>query len=249
MHEILFTVSGFNFYTHGVVAVLGIILGSIVTYFLAKRKALNTEMFFDNIVFSTLFGIIGARITYFVIYRDQFASFRQIFELWDGGLVSYGGFFLGGLTFWLLLKKQRELVSSWFDVASIGFFLGLSLGRIGDLFAGEYNGVESSMSIPAIGAYNIVPVAFFEAILCLVIFILTYIFYRVYDKKLVPSVIALMSISMYSLGRFILDFWRTELKVYASLSIGQLVSAVLFILTIILYVRLLVRNRSVYEAK
>jgi len=237
MHPILFTIGNFNFYTHGLVAVLGIILAAFVTNLLAKKQKLDTEFFFDNIVFTTLFGIIGARITYFVIYRDQFSSWKQIIDLQDGGLVSYGGFILGGLCFWLLLRKQKQPVLKWFDLFSVGFFLGLSLGRIGDLFAGEYNGVYSERSLGFIGAYNIVPVSFYEAILCFCIFLAMLLLYRKRSKRFLTGELLFTSVSLYSFGRFILDFWRTESKVFLSLSIGQIVSMVIFFISVILLIK------------
>lgn len=244
MHPILFTIGTFNFYTHGLVAVLGIILAALITYFLAKKQGLNTEFFFDNIVFTTLFGIIGARITYFFLYRDQFSSWKQIIDLQDGGLVSYGGFILGGLCFWLFLRKQNQPVIRWFDLFSIGFFLGLSLGRIGDLFAGEYNGVFSERSIAFIGAYNIVPVALYESILCLVIFLLMFILYKKRGKKLAAGILLLLSLFIYSAGRFILDFWRSEAKVLLSLSVGQIVSLIIFIVVTILLIKNVRKGRK-----
>ena len=137
MYPVLFQLGSLTFYTHGVFAVLGVILGAYVSYGIAKKSNLNAELFFDNIVFTVLFGIIGARLSYFVIYHSQFESWTKIFYIWEGGLVSYGGIIFGIATFILLLRKQKESVPKWLDVGAIGFFLGLAIGRIGEIFAGE----------------------------------------------------------------------------------------------------------------
>lgn len=249
MHPILFSIGNLVIYTHGVVAVIGIVLGAVLTYLLAKKENLNTEFFFDNVVFSVFFGILGARLAYFFIYNSQFTRWQDIFHIWSGGLISYGGFFLGGLCFWLLFRIQKSDVRKWFDLLSIGFFLGLFLGRIGDLFAGEYNGVFSSNSIPFIGAYNVVPASLYEAILCLIIFIVFYIIYVKMRTKIITGEIALMSILVYSLGRFIIDCWRSEPKFLFNLSVGQFVDAGLFIVSLVLLIYIIVGRRRKNETE
>lgn len=222
MHPILFTIGKFNFYTHGILAVIGILLGAVIIYNLAKSKGLNREYLFDNIIFTVLFGIIGARIAYFIVYNNQFSGIKEIFYLWDGGLVSYGGFVFGGFCFWLLIRNQREPLLEWFDIASVGFFLGLAIGRIGDIFAGEYNGVQMSSTLPILKNFSLVPVSLFEAILCFVIFLLAIFAIIRYTSKIPAGIVASLSIFAYSLIRFIFDFWRSETKIIAGLSYGQI---------------------------
>lgn len=249
MHPVLFTIGDLAFYTHGLLAVAGIILGSFVAFYFANKKGLSTKLFFDNIVFTVLFGIIGARLTYFFLYREQFSSIKEVFYLWDGGLVSYGGFVLGSLTLLILLVKQNKPVKEWFDIISIGFFLGLFIGRIGDLFAGEFNGVHSDYSIKILEIYNVVPVSLYEAILCLCIFVTMLFVYSKKKNKLISGVLTLLSIVIYSLGRFILDFWRTESSIVLGLSIGQLFGLMLALFAIFLLFRLLSKERRADEIK
>lgn len=242
MYPILFSIGNFNVYTHGVIAVLGIVAASTLIYKLASKRQLDREYFFDNTIFTILFGIIGARLSYFFLYRYQFSSFKEIINLWDGGLVSYGGFIVGGVGYVLLLLKQKQKISSWLDITALGFFLGLFIGRIGDLFAGEYNGIRSSFSIPWIGANNVVPVSFYEALLCLIIFI---IFYNFKERKIFfdkPGLIASSSVMLYSFVRFILDFWRTEEQVLAGIAPGQITSLIIFVISFIFAIVILKRR-------
>ena len=247
MYPILFSIGNLTVYTHGVVIVLGIILGAIIAYVSAKKENLNTEYFWDNIVYSVFFGIIGARLVYFIVYRSQFYSWKELFQIWNGGLVSYGGFFFGGVCLWLLLKYQKSNVARWFDFLAIGFFLGLSIGRIGEVFSGEYNGVYSHLSMPLIGVYNVVPVSLYEAILSLFIFGIIYILNNKASKKEFPGLVAIISVLLYSLGRFIIDWWRVEPKNVYGLSLGQLVSLILFIGTALLFIKLKLGQRRQYD--
>lgn len=248
MHPVLFQIGNLTFYTHGVLAVLGIVLGSIVTYKFAKLADLNTELLFDNMVITTLFGIIGARITYFLIYPSNFESWTKVFYLWEGGLVSYGGFVLGTITFVLLLKKQKQQISKWLDVTTIGFFLGLFIGRIGDLFAGEYAGIATnSQWLSIFPGNNLIAVPFFEAMLCLMIFVISAIVYhKIYDR-LNKAVLYLGAFFIYGIGRLIIDFGRDEKELVLSLSLGQITSLTVAIVALIFLI-LSLKKRSFHES-
>lgn len=248
MHPILFQIGNLTFYTHGVLAVLGIIFGSFLTYKFAKLAKLNAEFFFDNIVFAVLFGIIGARIAYFLIYPSNFDSWTKVFYLWEGGLVSYGGFLLGIITFVILLRKQSQPVMKWLDVASIGFFLGLSIGRIGDLFAGEYAGMATnSQWLSVFSGNNLIAVPFFEAILCLIIFVISVIVYIKFYDRVNKSVLFLGAFFLYGVGRLIIDFGRDEKDLILHLSLGQIVSLTVAIIALAFLI-LRFRKRSQYES-
>lgn len=243
MHPILFQLGETTIYTHGLLAVLGIILGAILTYYLARRKDLSNPYFFDLVIFTTLLGIIGARITYYILYHDQFTTSGQIFFLWQGGLVSYGGFVLGGITFALISRAQRQPVLKWFDFISTGFFLGLLVGRIGDLLAGEYAGVPIIGS-KFLGYFSVVPVPLYEAVLCLLIFIFSlFAFLRLYDR-LKTGMVFLSSILIYSAGRFIIDFWRLDKDWFWHISAGQVFSLLIFVCALLGTIFLLTRKEE-----
>ena len=244
MHPTLLQLGAVTIYTHGLMAVLGIILGAVVTYFLAAKKDLRNPYFFDLIVFSSLLGIIGARLAYFILYRDQFVSSSQLLFLWKGGLVSYGGFVVGGIAFALISRAQKQPVLRWLDFMSVGFFFGLMLGRIGDLFAGEYSGVAISGS-KFLGYFSVVPVPLFELLLCLVIFILSLLALLRFNDRLRDGTVFLWSVAIYSMGRFVLDFWRTENDWFWQLSIGQVFSLILFMGALIAMILLRVKRKDI----
>jgi len=224
MFPILFSIGSFHIYTHGVMAVLGIILGSLTVYSLAKKKGYNTEYLFDYIIYVVLVGIIGARVTYFVLYHDQFSQLRQILYLSDGGMVSYGGFILGGLMLYLLFRSQKETVMKWLDLFALGFPFALILGRVGNLFAGEYAGVitKSRFSID-----HQVPIPVYEGLFLIVILIILILLAR--KKKLVDGTLFFSILAMYGGFRFILDFWRDEPHLFSIISLGQIISLLVFV--------------------
>jgi len=233
MYPILFEINGFNIYTHGVLAVVGIIAGSILIYLIAKKEKMNTSFFADNIVYSVLVGIIGARVAYYVVYRDQFLSYSEIYQLWEGGLVSYGGFLFGGLTFYFLIKNQKENTRKWFDIFAVGFFLGLFFGRLGNLAAGEHAGVVFEKGISINGVF---PATFIESILCLLVF--AFGLFSMKKLKLSSGKLFFILITVYGLGRFIIDVWRVEEKVVSFLSLGQIFDLAVVLFGIVGYLYL-----------
>jgi phosphatidylglycerol:prolipoprotein diacylglycerol transferase len=233
MHPILFKIGSLTFYSHGVFAVAGIIIGALFVFNLARRNNLSTEFLFDNIVFTVLLGIIGARLTYFILYPSSFDNWTKIFFLWEGGLVSYGGFILGGVTLTLLLRKQGQPVLQWLSLTSISFFLGLAIGRLGDIFAGEYAGISSnSRWLTILPGNSLVLVPFYEALLCLFIFVTLAIAYKKYFDRLSDGTFFYLAFCLYVLGRFIIDFGRDERDILYHLSLGQIVSLIIFIVTL-----------------
>ncbi|HLC43924.1 MAG TPA: prolipoprotein diacylglyceryl transferase [Patescibacteria group bacterium] len=235
MYPILFKIGSLTFYTHGILAVLGIVICSLVVNSLAKKEKLDRTFLFDNIVWAVLVGIIGARITYFILYRDQFSSFMEIFLLQNGGMVSYGGFIPGAITFGLLLKSQKQSILKWFDLMSIGFAGGLFLGRIGNLMAGEYAGKLSSSRFAIDG---ILPINLFEGIVVAVIAIILYFVYlKIRTEKYKGGLLIWLFVFLYGISRFIIDFWRDETILIWYLNLSQVTSLILALIALVYLMR------------
>lgn len=234
MHPVLFTFGNTTFYTHGAMAALGVVCGIMVAYFLAPSK--NRNRVVDNLVLTAIFGIIGARLVYILVYSDQFPTIGSYFSLTGGGFVSYGGILFGAGALTLILKKQKEKILNWFDFTAPAFFLGLGVGRVGEILAGEYSGIETNSSI----AHGFLPISvfnapFFEAILCLLLFFFGIKVYQ--QEKSISGFTVLLLFSIYSSTRFAIDFGRVESKILVGLSLGQFISLALFIFCAILLIR------------
>lgn len=236
MHPVLFTLGNTTFYTHGVMATLGVIFGIMVAYFLSPIKSRSHVV--DNLVLAAISGLVGARLVYVLIYSNQFPTFESYFSLTSGGFVSYGGIFFGALSLILVLRRQKEKILAWLDFTAPAFFLGLSIGRIGEIFAGEYSGMNTGSII----AQGFLPISvfnapFFEAILCFLLFLFGIRIYQ--QKKIIGGFTILSLFCIYSIMRFTIDFGRAESKILLGLSLGQFTSLALFIFCAILLVRVL----------
>src|SRR3989304_6507324 len=138
MKIVLFSVFGFNVYSHGVFLVLSAIIGGWLLFRLAEKEKLSTKNFLFNYLTSVVVGIAASRILFYLINLKYYLTFWQIVEIWQGGLISFAGFISGALAFFLLLKKQKEDFTPWLNLAGVVFPLAIAIGRIGCVLNGEF---------------------------------------------------------------------------------------------------------------
>lgn len=121
---------------------------------LARREGIRPSLLQDLAIWIFVSGIVGARLTFIVQYRQDFTQFWQYFAIWDGGLVFYGsaigavfGYFLAYACF---LKKNG--VSTWkmIDIIAPCAALGLAFGRIGCLLNGCCFGNVACVDCPSV---------------------------------------------------------------------------------------------------
>lgn len=242
MYPIALHISRLNIYTHGVLIAIGAIVAGLALYKIAKKQNYRTDFIFDLIVFSLFGGIIGSRILYIILYHNQFASFKEMLYIWNGGLVSFGGIIGGLAVAYFLLRSKKESFVKWFDLGIIALMIGWAFGRIGCLLNGDSYGI---ISLSKINIWGRIPTQLFESIWSLLIAVLCYLTLRFQEKWRLPDgVIFLEGIGLYSLGRFVVDFWRDEPEVFWFLKAGQIGSLVILIISIVVILILIKTGRS-----
>jgi phosphatidylglycerol:prolipoprotein diacylglycerol transferase len=148
MYPILLDFGNLHIYAYGFFIVMGFIT-AVVLAALKIRKS-NSEMSFENIVdlffYTVLSAIIGARILFVLIHFDLYRQHPvQIFKIWEGGLVFYGGLILAVMVAFWYMRWHRLPIWKLADLISPLIALGLSFGRIGCFFAGCCYGKETSL--------------------------------------------------------------------------------------------------------
>ena len=139
--------SGFNLGSlrieyYGLIMAFAMILGVIVACLNGKKRGLKSNDILILACYVLPLAVIGARIYYFIFSLDNYDSFWQIFEIWNGGLAIYGGVIggaLGVMLYCLIHKKNFFAVA---DIAAPSLILGQAIGRIGCFFAGCCYGIE-----------------------------------------------------------------------------------------------------------
>src|SRR4029078_1880587 len=79
-------------HSYGVMLGLSLVVGWYLTLGLAENDGLPQGTVANRYVFTALSPVIMSRVLYYVTNPGEFKSFWEIFALWRGGLVAYGGF-------------------------------------------------------------------------------------------------------------------------------------------------------------
>ncbi len=148
MYPILFQFGRFHIYAYGFFIVVGFAAATFLAVLKVRKSnmTISSEHAADLFFYTVLSAFLGSRILYVLI---NFAVFRQdplqIFKLWEGGLVFYGGLIpAAGVAFWVM-RWHRLPVWKLADLISPLIALGLSCGRVGCFLAGCCYGKETSL--------------------------------------------------------------------------------------------------------
>src|SRR5260370_13299864 len=124
-------------YGYGAMLFLAFVFCVLLAARLGLREGIEPKHVQDLAIWIFIFGIIGARVTHMIQFKEPLWKF---FMIWEGGLVFYGGAIGGAvgyfLAYFLVLRKYH--ISSWkmADVIAPCAALGLALGRVGCLLNG-----------------------------------------------------------------------------------------------------------------
>ncbi len=108
MYPILFQSGPFHIYAYGFFIVVGFAAAAVLAVLKIRRSNIKvsfenaTELFF----YVVLAAFLGSRILYVLINFDLFHQHPlQIFKIWEGGLVFYGGLFPAAVVaFWYMRR-------------------------------------------------------------------------------------------------------------------------------------------------
>ncbi|MFN3966533.1 MAG: prolipoprotein diacylglyceryl transferase, partial [Endomicrobiia bacterium] len=78
--------------TYGFFVAVGFLAGINYAKFLARKESIKPEIILDLSLYIIVSGLIGARILYVLLNWDFYRkNLIEIFFIWSGGLVLYGG--------------------------------------------------------------------------------------------------------------------------------------------------------------
>lgn len=137
MHPILFKIGNITLYTYGLFVALGFMTALWVANRRAAHHGIEPELISDLFFLILASSLIGARFFYVILNFSEFNhDFLEVFKIWNGGLVFYGGFLFAMVS--ALVFVRRKSINLWetADVLAPPIAIGHAIGRIGCLFAG-----------------------------------------------------------------------------------------------------------------
>jgi len=249
---VAFQIFSFEIRWYSLAYVFGIIFGWIY----CKKKLIKDQkllnLFYDLITYLIIGIIVGGRLGYVIFYNLEYylKNFSEILMIWNGGMSFHGG--LIGIIFVTVIFSKKHKIDSYIflDLIALVAPIGIFLGRIANFINSELYGRETdiiwSVKFLAIDNISRHPSQIYEAIFeGLVLFFLLNYFSKK-DNFNKPGLISCLFIILYSLFRFILEFFRApDAQVgylVFQLTLGQLFSIVFFFLGLFLY--LVKRNEN-----
>lgn len=252
MHQILFYIGDFPVRSFGVMLSLGILAGLLTSYYVAKAQGRFQEEVIDLAFYAILAGLLGARLWEVIFSWDYYGShLLEIPVIWNGG-ISVQGAVVGGLlaVIWYC-RKQKIGLWPMLDTLAPGVLVGQAIGRLGCFLNGCCFGVPHQLGVvyPAgtdayhtFGAVPLFPAVLLEAAWDVLILVLLL---AVYKRKPFDGFIALGYFILYSMGRFVLEFWRADsLRTFMDLKAAQMSSVVTIIIAIAFMIYLNNRGRQ-----
>ncbi len=137
MHPILVEFGSIKLYTYGLFIALGFLTAVWFTKKNGRFYGISDQAVSDLFFTILIASLVGARLLYVIV---SFDSFRQapmeIFRIWNGGLVFFGGFLAATLAAVVFCRVKKLPVWLTADVLAPGLALGHGIGRFGCFFAG-----------------------------------------------------------------------------------------------------------------
>jgi phosphatidylglycerol:prolipoprotein diacylglycerol transferase len=209
----------FRLPTYGLLLAIAFSTGYVLTLKRAIRNSISPKHI-ENLFLITILGsIFGAR--FFHIFFEEFSYYsrhpEKILAIWEGGYTFYGALLTSIFLIWLYLRWKKLSFLQIMDMISPGAALGLFIGRMGCFFAGCCWGRPSSMpwavafnapdTLSSSGNIAVHPTQVYEALSGLLIFI--FLNWR-FTKKKYEGQIFLEALSLYSVARFAIEFFRGD---------------------------------------
>jgi phosphatidylglycerol:prolipoprotein diacylglycerol transferase len=226
---------------YGVLIAGAVLLGTLLAQREAVRRREDPDQLLNVIVLTILVALVGARL-YYVAFNWPYYRLHpgKILAVWEGGLAIHGGLIAGGLAVFLYGRARRLPIATYLDILVPSVILGQAIGRWGNFFNQEAFGTPTDLPWklyidpyhrPAhlAGFEYFHPTFLYESLWDLGVFAVLYFVLRrrVEDR---PGALTLCYFALYSVGRFIVEGFRTDSLMLGPLRAAQVMSALLFVL-------------------
>lgn len=241
----LFSIGPVTVYSYGLMIAIGVIAAIWLGEYEAKKCGLADDGFITGVgIVSVVGGFLGAKILYWITILPEIIKNPAIMLNLSDGFVVYGGLIAGVLTAYVYCRIKKVDFYTGFDLVAPAIALAQCFGRIGCFLAGccygqptsSFCGVEFHNSLYAPVGETLVPIQLVSSGLNLLNFAFLYYLWKKGNAK--RGTIGATYIVTYSVGRFILEFFRGDLErgAVGVLSTSQFISIFTVILGVIMFV-------------
>lgn len=241
-------------HTYGILIGVGCAIAIALAFREARRRALDGGKILDLSFWMLVSGLVGARLFYVALNAGAFAractgvgdddpgprslgaligDCTRALQIWEGGLIFYGGFLAAGLTAFIFARRQRWPFWTLGDIYAPSLAIGHAFGRLGCYAAGccfgkacaagarwcasfgadsvAYEELRSVAALPATSSVTppLFPTQLYEAAGELAIFALLLVVRRRASLRR-PGTLILLYAVLYGLLRFTVELYRGD---------------------------------------
>lgn len=254
MHPILFKIGKLSIYTYGFFVAAGFLAGIWLARKEAKRLGQDPEKIMDLCFYILIAAIAGSRLFYVAVnYRMFLQDPLEIFRLWNGGLIFYGGFIAALLVSLTYLRRYHLSVWKTADILAPSLALGHSIGRIGCFCAGCCYGKACDLPWAVtfthpetLAPMNIPlhPTQLYASITNLAIFA---VLWKVRRRRVFEGWLFWLYVLMYALARSVIELFRGDFRgtmLFGVLSISQCIGIIMAAVAIVMMMVLRRREKD-----
>lgn len=242
-NPVAFTIPGtsWDVYWYGIIITVGFILAVLYGMKKAPKFGIDPDKLMDCILVTAPLSIIGAR-AYYIIF-DSSVTFKEFFNIHNGGLAIYGATITAVVVGALMCKLRKVNILSAFDLTALGFLLAQSIGRWGNFVNQEAHGTVTGSDWFGISGDKIIetmnddrlvhPCFLYESVWCIIGFI---ILHHISKKRKFVGEIGALYLVWYGIGRFFIEYFRTDSLMLGDIKVSMLLSGLLVAIGIIFFI-------------
>ena len=220
---IIFEVGPIVLRYHGLLIALGIAAGTWLTGLELARRGYDGALAIGSLFFVVPLGVVGGRLYHVATEYHRYTRnpFPKVLETYDGGLGIYGAV-AGGFLGLLLFSWYRGIdVLTFADAAAPGLVLGQAIGRWGNYFNQELFGQPSDLPwaiyiaplnrpTEYADATSFHPTFLYEALWDVLVCLVLLWVARRFSERLKAGDVFVLYVSLYSVGRFLIETLRVD---------------------------------------
>jgi len=219
---------------YGIMFAAGVIVAMLLAVREAKKRNIKPETIWDISLYLFAGMLLGARLFYVLFYwpENMPLTLYGALAVWNGGLAFFGGLIGAIAAGSIYIKKHKLEFWLYADIFAVPLVIGHIFGRMGDYFTGGHPGITTDLpwAIYLNGALRH-PVVLYEI---LGLIIIAFILINLKRAKSANGFLFSSYAALYSVQRFILDFFRIEDTDprYLGLTPSQFIVIVLFLIAV-----------------
>lgn len=255
MHNNLFTIGPVTIHGYGLMIAIGVFSAYLTAEYRAKKMGLDYERIFNLTIWAALGGILGAKLLYYITTIPEIIKNPRLLLDVANGFVVYGGIIGGTISGYVFCKRNKWDFLQTLDLTLPSIALAQGFGRIGCFLAGCCYGEQTNSKFAITfhnSAYapNNIPLIPTQILSSAFDFLNFFVLILLAKNNKVKGKIGACYLMFYSIGRFIIEFFRGDLErgFIGVLSTSQFISILIFIFGAVLFVvRVRITKKEVQE--